>query len=175
MKRSSWSHLGVCPPRRSVSVFFASFPSLAAQYGFCFPIVFRFGRFLARSTTTTSVPISGPSTVISAKIPLVWLGPLGLSSADAIFAACMSKDRTKIELVQGCVTMFEKLREVMLRDARQGCCPKPYARIDDVRRTLCSKGISAQCVGFGEVVLLHADLTSLRANLDGEGVLLLMA
>lgn len=64
-------HLGVCPPRMSVVVFFASFPSLAAQYGSCLPIVFRLGRFLARSTMMTRVPISGPSMVISEKIPAV--------------------------------------------------------------------------------------------------------
>lgn len=34
-------------------------------------MVLRFGRFLARSMTTTSVPISGPSTVMSEKMPAV--------------------------------------------------------------------------------------------------------
>jgi len=34
-------------------------------------MVFRLGRFLARSTTTTRVPISGPSTVMSEKMPAV--------------------------------------------------------------------------------------------------------
>mgnify|MGYP006976741911 CR=1 FL=1 len=34
-------------------------------------MVLRFGRFLARSTTTTSVPISGPSTLMSEKMPAV--------------------------------------------------------------------------------------------------------
>jgi hypothetical protein len=65
-------HLGVWPPLLSVSVFLASFPSLIAQYGSCLPIVFRFGKFFARSTTATSVPISGPSSDISAKMPAVW-------------------------------------------------------------------------------------------------------
>lgn len=70
-------HLGVCPPRLSVSVFFASLPSLAAQYALCFPMVRLFGRFFARSTTSTSVPISGPSTDMSAKMPAVCgLGPM---------------------------------------------------------------------------------------------------
>ena len=55
----------------SVVVFFASFPSLAAQYGSCFPIVLRLGRFLALSTMRTRVPISGPSMVMSAKMPAV--------------------------------------------------------------------------------------------------------
>lgn len=35
-------------------------------------MVFRFGRFFARSTIVTSVPISGPSTVMSEKMPAVW-------------------------------------------------------------------------------------------------------
>ena len=74
---NSTHHLGVWPPRRSVSVFFASFPSLAAQYGSCLPIVFRFGKFFARSTIITNVPISGPSTVISEYIPAVCM-PLKL-------------------------------------------------------------------------------------------------
>lgn len=65
-------HFGVCPPLLSVSVFLASLPSRIAQYGSCLPIVFLFGRFLARSTTATSVPISGPSRVMSAKMPAVW-------------------------------------------------------------------------------------------------------
>ena len=68
---SNQYHRGVWPPLLSVSVFLASFPSLAAQYGSCFPIVLRFGRFFALSTMTTNVPISGPSTVISAYIPAV--------------------------------------------------------------------------------------------------------
>lgn len=55
----------------SVVVFLASLANLAAQYGSCFPIVFRLGKFFARSTTRTSVPISGPSTLISEKIPAV--------------------------------------------------------------------------------------------------------
>lgn len=65
-------HRGVWPPRKSVSVFFASFPNRAAQYGFCLPIVFRLGRFFARSMMATRVPIAGPSTDISAKIPAAW-------------------------------------------------------------------------------------------------------
>lgn len=65
-------HRGVWPPRKSVSVFFASFPNRAAQYGFCLPIVFRLGRFFARSMIATRVPIAGPSTDISAKIPAAW-------------------------------------------------------------------------------------------------------
>lgn len=36
-------------------------------------MVLRLGRFFARSTTTTRVPIWGPSTVISENIPAVWL------------------------------------------------------------------------------------------------------
>ncbi len=42
-----------------MSVFWASFASLAAQYGSCLPIDFLFGKFLALSITTTKVPISG--------------------------------------------------------------------------------------------------------------------
>ena len=62
-------HFGVCPPLLSTLVFLASLPKRAAQYGFCLPIVFLLGRFFARSHTITRVPISGPSTVISAYIP----------------------------------------------------------------------------------------------------------
>lgn len=65
-------HLGVCPPRLSVFVFFASLPSRAAQYGSCLPMVRLLGKFLARSMITTSVPITGPSTVMSEKMPAVW-------------------------------------------------------------------------------------------------------
>lgn len=39
------NHFGVCPPRLSGSVRFASFPSRATQYGSCLPRVLRFGRF----------------------------------------------------------------------------------------------------------------------------------
>lgn len=35
-------------------------------------MVLRLGRFFARSTMATRVPITGPSTVKSAKIPAVW-------------------------------------------------------------------------------------------------------
>lgn len=35
-------------------------------------MVFRFGKFLARSITATRVPISGPSKLMSAKMPAVW-------------------------------------------------------------------------------------------------------
>lgn len=101
MKRSSWSlicsqpcqnvrsvmpyHRGVWPPLLSVSVFLASFPSLAAQYGSCLPIVFLFGKFFALSTITTNVPISGPSTVMSAKMPAVWAPPrAALAALEAI-------------------------------------------------------------------------------------------
>jgi hypothetical protein len=64
-------HFGVCPPLLSVSVLRASLPSRMAQYGSCFPMERLLGRFLARSMMTTSVPISGPSTVMSAKMPEV--------------------------------------------------------------------------------------------------------
>lgn len=39
------------------------------------PIVFRFGRFFARSMMATRVPMAGPSTDMSAKIPAAWLIP----------------------------------------------------------------------------------------------------
>jgi hypothetical protein len=64
-------HLGVWPPRMSVLVFLASLPRRAAQYGSCLPMVLRFGRFFARSTTSTSVPMTGPSTLRSEKMPAV--------------------------------------------------------------------------------------------------------
>ena len=70
MSRSPY-HRGVCPPRRSVAVFFASLPKRAAQYGSCFPIARLFGRFLPRSIMATRVPMTGPSTVMSEKMPAV--------------------------------------------------------------------------------------------------------
>lgn len=76
-RRAVTYHRGVWPPRLSVSVFFASLPSRAAQYGFCLPMVFLLGKFLARSTMTISVPISGPSTVMSEKIPAVCMAFIG--------------------------------------------------------------------------------------------------
>lgn len=69
-------HLGVWPPRLSVFVFFASLPSRAAQYGSCLPIVRLLGRFRARSMMTTSVPMTGPSTVISATSCMLVIGAL---------------------------------------------------------------------------------------------------
>ena len=80
-------HFGVWPPRRSVFVFFASFPSRAAQYGSCFPMDLRLGRFFARSTIMTKVPISGPSTVISANMPAEWT--FTFSAMFAIFVLCV--------------------------------------------------------------------------------------
>lgn len=53
-----------------------------AQYGSCFPIVFLLGKFLARSTIATSVPITGPSTDMSAKMPAVCVA---LRMWDAVF------------------------------------------------------------------------------------------
>lgn len=41
--------------------------------GVCLPIVLRLGRFFARSTMATRVPIAGPSTDMSAKMPAAWL------------------------------------------------------------------------------------------------------
>jgi hypothetical protein len=38
-------------------------------------MVLLLGRFLARSIMTTSVPITGPSTVMSEKMPAVWAPP----------------------------------------------------------------------------------------------------
>lgn len=71
-------HFGVWPPLISVSVFRASFPSLAAQYGSCFPIDFLFGRFLALSTITTSVPMSGPSADMSENMAAAVASPCGV-------------------------------------------------------------------------------------------------
>ena len=45
-------------------------------------MVLRLGRFLARSTTSTSVPISGPSTVESEKMPAVCIPCRALSGWD---------------------------------------------------------------------------------------------
>jgi hypothetical protein len=64
-------HLGVWPPLLSVVVFFASFPRRAAQYGSCFPMDRLLGRFFARSIMVTRVPMTGPSTVMSEKMPAV--------------------------------------------------------------------------------------------------------
>ena len=64
-------HLGVWPPRLSVLVFLASLPRRAAAYGSCLPMVRLLGRLRARSMMTTSVPMTGPSTVMSEKMPAV--------------------------------------------------------------------------------------------------------
>ena len=47
-------------------------------------MVFRLGRFFARSTTATRVPIRGPSTEMSANIPAAWLTPVRLAILDMI-------------------------------------------------------------------------------------------
>lgn len=49
-------------------------------------MVLRLGRFFARSTTTTRVPIWGPSTVMSENIPAVWLR--GIFVLDAMASIC---------------------------------------------------------------------------------------
>ena len=54
-------------------------------------MVLRLGRFLARSTTSTSVPISGPSTVESEKMPAVCIPARALSGWDfGLVVAIMS-------------------------------------------------------------------------------------
>jgi len=81
--RTLTHHFGVWPPRMSVAVLLASLPRRAAQYGSCLPIVLRLGRFFARSMTTMSVPMSGPSTELSPKMPAV-CAPLADSILEAI-------------------------------------------------------------------------------------------
>ena len=68
-------HRGVWPPRLSVCVFLASLPRRAAQYGSCLPMVRLLGRLRARSMIATSVPMIGPSTLMSEKMPAVWAPP----------------------------------------------------------------------------------------------------
>ena len=102
-------HFGVCPPRRSVSVFFASLPSRAAQYALCLPIVFLFGKFFAWSTTSTNVPISAPSKVMSANRPDVCgFGPPKLATLVAMMDTILPSDcgRSSFSFEQGqrCVT-----------------------------------------------------------------------
>lgn len=47
-------------------------------------MLFLFGKFFALSITTTKVPISGPSTVMSLKMPAAWAADL-----DAMMAAVL--------------------------------------------------------------------------------------
>lgn len=105
-------HFGVWPPRLSVSVFLASFPSLAAQYGSCLPMVFRFGRFLALSTMMTRSPISGPSTVMSEKMPAVCIAAVavfGKLILDVIVVDCCCRACSTV----GC--WWRKLNSELIR------------------------------------------------------------
>lgn len=51
------------------------------------PMVLRFGKFLARSTIATRVPIMGPSTDMSAKMPAVCAALSGFLTLVAMIAA----------------------------------------------------------------------------------------
>ena len=52
-------------------------------------MLFLFGKFFALSITTTKVPISGPSTVMSLKIPAAWAADL-----DAIIVVVLGTPET---------------------------------------------------------------------------------
>lgn len=94
---SATHHRGVCPPRLSVCVFLASLPRRAAQYGSCLPMVRLLGRLRARSMIATSVPMIGPSTLMSEKMPAVWAPPkaamLSLAAMVAVVVVVVIRDR----------------------------------------------------------------------------------
>lgn len=71
-------------------------------------MVLRFGRFFARSMIATRVPMIGPSTEISAKMPAAWLTLVWVSLVDMAFESQVFRKTQSPQCLRKCEREEEK-------------------------------------------------------------------